>query len=152
MFKNSGKLVCLAISSLHDFKDERVDRVPKEHTFRNLQLATEREFFRKMRSSGGRIFEYKFGLVYPEWGKYRVFTEVSLMSVKVARSRGCTHMGGICSSLYTFKICTRFGHVCDKKIRVGDFVDPETGAKFKGLNPEHEYFYWVSLALKDSKL
>jgi len=150
--KTTGKLVCLAMSSLHDFKDERVDRVPKEHTFRNLQLATERDFFIKMRTTSGKIFEYVFGLVYPEWGNYRIFTEVSLMSVGLARLHGCTHMGGICSSLYTFKICIKFGHVCGKKIRVGEFRDAETGAKFEGLNPEHEYFYWVYLELKDSKL
>ena len=151
--KESGKLICLAMSSIYNFKDKRVKKVPKEHTFRSLQLATERDYFNSKKDDDGRIFEYIFGLVYPEYGKHNIFTEVSIMSLDLARLHGCTEMGGICSSLYTYKICTKFGHVCGAKIKVSEFVDPGTGLKlFTDINPKHEYFYWVSLSLKDSKL
>ena len=151
--KESGKLIGLTMNNIHNFKDERVDRVPKEHPYRSLQLATERDYFNSKKDDDGKFFDYIFGMLYPEYGKHNIFTEMQMMSQEIARLHGCTEMGGICSSLYIYKICTKFGHVCDAKIKVSEFVDPETGLKpFVDFNPKHEYFYWVSLSLKDSKL
>ena len=62
--KHSGKMIGLQLNNIHTFSEKRTDTVPKEHTFRSLQLATERDYFKNKSSLNGKILEYGKGVVY----------------------------------------------------------------------------------------
>merc|ERR1719427_140634 len=141
--KEKGKMVALAMSTLYNFGDERVERVPKEHTFRSLQLALENDYFKSKSIEDGTFLEFGIGAVYPEYAMHNISTEALAILEAIARFYGCSAIGGICSSLYTYKVCDLLGHVCTKKIKVSEFYNSKTISNVD-LNPKHEYFYWVT--------
>ena len=147
--KRKGKIAGIAMSTFYNFGDERRDTTPKEHTFRSLQLATESEYFNSKSRGDGKFLEYVFGVTYPEYAKNNIATEATAILEDCARFHGCSEMGGICSSEYTYKLCLHLGHECKRKIRVSDFYKTKSNLN---LDLNHEYFYWVSKSLKENKL
>ena len=139
-------MIGLQLNSIHEFGEERRNTVPKEHTFRDIQLATERDYFESKKFLSGKVLEYGVGVLYPEYAKNNIATETVAKSEDVARFHGCTEVGGICSSEYTYKLCVRLGHTCRKKVKVSEFYEN------LDMNPDHQYFYWVSKSLNDSEL
>ena len=145
--ERKDKLAGLLLNKVVKFGNESLDVDSKEHSFRSIKLALEKDYFKGKSSEEGKIFQLGLGAVYPEYFKNKIATEGVAMMEDIAKFNGCSEIGGVMSSFYSYKILIKLGYVCANKIKCSEFYDGNLAPKLDDLNREHEYFYWMNKSL-----